>query len=348
MQTRVSVQTSARLHLGFLDLNGGFGRRFGSFGLAIDRPVTALTIFRARAPSVEGPEAERVAAHIEILRRHLNLSATYGVRIEEAIPAHAGLGSGTQLAFALAAGLRRLEGLPEDFASDALLLQRGGRSGIGAALFSRGGLVVDGGHGPQTVLPPVLCHLPFPEDWRVILVMDSTFAGIHGADEQAAFAALPQFPAAAAADICRRLLMQALPALAERDLAQFGQAVGHIQLILGIISLPPKVAPAIQAPESARSSAASRISAPRGSAKAPGGRPALPLPPATMKRRDLSGWFRKKGARKRRRAGPIRSWSFARPSTGAPSTSRRRYLHITATRQLVSLKPRSMTNASRS
>jgi beta-RFAP synthase len=233
MQTRVSVQTSARLHLGFLDLNGGLGRRFGSFGLAIDRPVTALTIFRARATSVEGPEAERVAAHIEALRRHLHLSSAYGVRIEEAIPAHAGLGSGTQLAFALAAGLRRLEGLPEDFASDALLLQRGGRSGIGAALFSRGGLVVDGGHGPQTVLPPVLCHLPFPEDWRVILVMDSTFAGVHGAAERAAFAALPQFPAAAAADICHRLLMQALPALAERDLPQFGRAVGHIQAILG-------------------------------------------------------------------------------------------------------------------
>ncbi len=39
-----------------------------------------------------------------------------GSGFEQAIPAHAGLGSGTQLAFALAAGLRRLEGLPEDFA----------------------------------------------------------------------------------------------------------------------------------------------------------------------------------------------------------------------------------------
>lgn len=233
MQTRVSVQTSARLHLGFFDLNGSLGRRFGSFGLAIDRPVTALTITRAQENFVEGPDAGRVLAHVEALQRHLNLSAAYGVRIDEAIPAHAGLGSGTQLAFALAAGLRRLEGLPEDFAGDALLLQRGGRSGIGAALFSRGGLVVDGGHGPNTVLPPVLSHLPFPEDWRVILVMDSGFEGVHGADERAAFAALPKFPASAAADICHRLLMQALPALVERDLPQFGRAVSHIQALLG-------------------------------------------------------------------------------------------------------------------
>jgi beta-RFAP synthase len=233
MQTRVSVQTSARLHLGFFDLNGELGRRFGSFGLAIDKPVTALTISRAPQLAIEGPDADRVASHVETLSRHLGLSAAYAVRIDQAIPAHAGLGSGTQLAFALAAGLRRLEGRPEDFRGDALLLQRGQRSGIGAALFSRGGLVVDGGHGPQTVLPPVLCHLSFPEDWRVILVMDSAFAGVHGADERAAFAALPKFSASAAADICHRMLMQALPALVERDLPQFSEAVSHIQAILG-------------------------------------------------------------------------------------------------------------------
>jgi beta-ribofuranosylaminobenzene 5'-phosphate synthase len=233
MQTSVSVQTSARLHLGFFDLNGELGRRFGSFGLAIDRPVTSLTISRAPKLVVEGPDADRVAAHVEVLSRHLGVPANFAVTIDQAIPTHAGLGSGTQLAFALAGGLRRLENRPDDFPGDALILQRGQRSGIGAALFSRGGLVVDGGHGPATVLPPVLCHLPFPEDWRVILVMDSAFAGVHGAEERAAFAALPKFSAQAAADICHRMLMQALPALVERDLPQFGQAVSHIQVILG-------------------------------------------------------------------------------------------------------------------
>ncbi len=104
MQTRVSVQTSARLHLGFFDLNGSLGRRFGSFGLALDRPVTTLTVFRAPELTLGGPDADRVGAHIEALRAHLHLDATYGVRVEQAIPAHAGLGSGTQLAFALAAG----------------------------------------------------------------------------------------------------------------------------------------------------------------------------------------------------------------------------------------------------
>ncbi|TAL78081.1 MAG: GHMP kinase, partial [Beijerinckiaceae bacterium] len=54
MASSVRVETSARLHLGFLDLNGGAGRKFGSLGLALDGPVTELTIRRSDAPGVEG------------------------------------------------------------------------------------------------------------------------------------------------------------------------------------------------------------------------------------------------------------------------------------------------------
>ena len=43
----VTVTVPARLHLGFLDLNGGLGRRFGGIGLAIGGLGTRLTIERA-------------------------------------------------------------------------------------------------------------------------------------------------------------------------------------------------------------------------------------------------------------------------------------------------------------
>lgn len=233
MHVSVRVTASARLHLGFLDLNGSTGRRFGSLGLAIDRPVTSLAIERAKTDRVDGPECERVGAHLAALRASLGLKGCYRVTIREAIPAHAGLGSGTQLALALAAGLRRIEDLPPDTAGDALFLERGARSGIGAALFVTGGFVVDGGHGSAKTLPPILCRLKFPEDWRVILVMDAAVKGVHGTREREAFASLPQFSAAAAADICRSVLMQALPAVIERDLAQFGNAISDIQTLLG-------------------------------------------------------------------------------------------------------------------
>jgi beta-ribofuranosylaminobenzene 5'-phosphate synthase len=43
----VRVVAPARLHLGFLDLHGGLGRKFGSLGVTLDEPRTALTVRRA-------------------------------------------------------------------------------------------------------------------------------------------------------------------------------------------------------------------------------------------------------------------------------------------------------------
>ena len=231
----VTVQANARLHLGFLDLNGDLGRRFGSIGLCLDQPSTLVRV--SHAPDgrhhANGPEAERALRHLAALSAALGLKRGFRLDIEAAIPAHTGLGSGTQLALAIAAAVRVVSGLARDTRADALLLHRGARSGIGAALFDHGGLVVDGGQGAVAGVPPVLARLAFPESWRIILVHDTAMQGIHGADEPAAFAALAPFPATASAEICRLVLMQALPALAEQDIAPFGQAITRIQALLG-------------------------------------------------------------------------------------------------------------------
>src|SRR4051812_4446178 len=151
----VTVRAPARLHLGFLDMNGGLGRRFGSLGLAIDAYETRISARSAAEMSVGGVEAERV--------RHLlgQLSPAIGSRscaisIESAIPAHTGLGSGTQLALALAAALHHLGGHAGDVSQYALLTGRGARSGSGIGLFATGGLVVDAGHRQTTAVPPVI------------------------------------------------------------------------------------------------------------------------------------------------------------------------------------------------
>jgi len=229
----VMVTAAARLHLGFLDMNGGLGRRFGSLGLAIDRPSTRLTLRRASVPSAEGMEVERAGEYLALLTRAFNLSPAYSLTVHEAIPAHAGLGSGTQLALAVATALRRLEGLPPDHASDALLLRRGARSGIGLGLFEQGGFIVDGGHGARTATPPVIARMDFPPQWRVIIVLDPCTEGVHGGEEQAAFARLADFEAGLAGEICRLVLIKALPALAEQDIGAFGDAIARLQEIAG-------------------------------------------------------------------------------------------------------------------
>jgi beta-RFAP synthase len=229
----VSVSVPARLHLGFLDLNGGLGRKFGSIGLALDRPVTRITLRAARRTSVSGPDSARAQRCLATIIDALDLPGSYALEIDEAIPPHSGLGSGTQLALAIAAAMRRLNRLPLDVRGDAALLDRGARSGIGIALFSTGGVVVDGGRTPEGPPPPVVAHQPFPETWRILLMFDRDAIGVHGKQERDAFSTLPPFPAEDAAQLCRRVLMQALPALAERDIANFGAAIGEIQARLG-------------------------------------------------------------------------------------------------------------------
>jgi beta-RFAP synthase len=229
----VTVTVPARLHLGFLDLNGGLGRRFGSIGLAIHGLRTSITISAASRMGVTGPDNERVHGYLKTMQRALDSESAYHVRINEIVPAHAGLGSGTQIALAVAAGVRRFHGLPLDVRGDAIRLGRGARSGVGIGLFDHGGLVVDGGRGPLTTAAPVVSRMQFPDHWRILVVLDPHRQGMHGADERDVFNKLAPFSDAEAAHLCRLVLMKALPALAECDIAGFGSAIKEMQMLLG-------------------------------------------------------------------------------------------------------------------
>ena len=99
----VQVKTTARLHLGFLDLAGDLGRRFGSIGLAIDGFETRLELREAPSFEALGEERERGAHIARRIAESLGLGLDKELVITNAIPAHAGLGSGTQLALAIAA-----------------------------------------------------------------------------------------------------------------------------------------------------------------------------------------------------------------------------------------------------
>ena len=223
----------ARLHLGFLDLNGGLGRRYGSIGLAIEEPATELVVRRAAAPATSGPEAGRAARSIARFADAFGLSGSYGVSVARAIPAHAGLGSGTQLSLAIGTALARLEGLDRTPRAIGEMETRGARSAIGMAAFECGGFIVDGGRGQTDRAPPVLMRADFPPEWRILLVLDRASQGVHGDRELQAFAALPPFPEGRAAHLCRLVLMRLIPALIERDIDAFGAAISEIQAIVG-------------------------------------------------------------------------------------------------------------------
>jgi beta-RFAP synthase len=226
------ITAPARLHLGFLDLNGGLGRQYGSIGIAIDRPSTELTIAKATENSATGAENRRA---LKLLRKFTDegQSGAYAIDIAKAIPAHAGLGSGTQLALAVGAAIARLEGRELSAADLAALGERGARSGIGLEAFASGGFIIDGGKGKSDRPPPLTLRTDFPERWRIMLILDPNFAGVSGEAETTAFAGLPRFPESKAAHICHLVLMKLVPGLKEEDIEAFGSAVTEIQEIVG-------------------------------------------------------------------------------------------------------------------
>lgn len=238
---RTIVQAGARLHLGFLDLNGACGRRYGSIGVTLERPRCTVEA----APAEPGAAVAASEPVTGILERLGLEPGTVAVRIVETIPLHAGFGAGTQVALAVALAATRAAGRPAPIRDLARRLGRGQRSGIGVAAFERGGLVIDAGHpvedhgaavatdaqGPEP--PPVILQHPLPDDWHFVLAGPRAAPGLSGPREERAFRDLPPMDAERVGRICRLTLMQVAPAVLAGDIRTFGGAITEIQAIVG-------------------------------------------------------------------------------------------------------------------
>lgn len=230
---RIAVTTSSRLHMGFFDLNGGLGRRFGSIGLSLQAPVTSLKVSPSSTFTANGDGAERALKIAKQLVQALDIQGGVHIELDRVIPEHSGLGSGTQLSLAIGMAISTLYQRDLSVNQIAVLTKRGARSGVGLGTFSSGGLIVDGGRASTSLVPPVVARAEFPQDWPILLIFDKGHLGVHGAQELAAFQDLPTFPEASAAALCRHVLLQALPAIAERDLPAFGHAIQALQAVTG-------------------------------------------------------------------------------------------------------------------
>lgn len=228
-QQQVEVTTCARLHMGFFDLNGGIGRRYGSMGLSLNAPHTRISV--SLGESKELPEY--VERSKRALLQHFGIQAPIQIEIVDEIPRHAGLGSGTQMALAIGAALSHLFDLKLSLREIAQCIGRGARSGIGVGTFASGGLVVDGGVNASKQVPPIIAHHAFPEAWRVLLIFDYQYVGVHGPAEIQAFKVLSDKSLVSTQQLSHQVLMQGLPALVEQDLPAFGQVVSALQAYNG-------------------------------------------------------------------------------------------------------------------
>jgi beta-RFAP synthase len=234
MSEAVFVEAPARLHFGILDLRGSLGRWFGGVGTAAPAPALLVSAAAADALEICGEDAVRAEAFARQYLAHYDVRGGARITVHRALPSHAGLGSGTQLALAVARALAEIYGLPTATEVLAEAVGRTRRSAIGTWTFAGGGLVLEGGRRREGEgVAPLIARLPFPKTWRCVVAIPDGAAGISGSQEAAAFAHLPLPPEREVERVSHLVLMALLPALAEADLERFGSALTSIQSITG-------------------------------------------------------------------------------------------------------------------
>jgi beta-RFAP synthase len=125
-------------------------------------------------------------------------------------------------ALAIAAGRSELDALQL-----ACRVGRGERSALGVHGFAQGGFLVEAGKCGTETVAPLVARMDFPEPWRLVLAVPQGPAGLHGMAERKAFEHLENrgLIASQAETLCRLVLLEMLPALAQRDLTAFGECL---------------------------------------------------------------------------------------------------------------------------
>jgi beta-RFAP synthase len=201
----------------------------------VDPPAVEVTITRAERFAAKGALSDRVAQYANTLLRQWRLSSLPACEITvQSPPDHVGLGVGTQVGLAVAAGLRRFLDLPELSIEElASSVGRGARSAVGTHGFQLGGLIVDAGKKPGQPLGALLRRVALPAAWRMVLVRFGCTAGLAGDHETHAFARLPPVPEDVTRELWRITGEAMLPAVEHADCGAFGDAVYQFGRLAG-------------------------------------------------------------------------------------------------------------------
>jgi len=239
----IVVEAPSRLHFGLLSFPAGPywpnhlgqenipARRFGGVGLMTRSPGMSLRLRPAKDWSARGPLADRALAFARGFSESLMAKGSgipgqpQYILIDRSAPEHVGLGTGTQLGLSVARGLSVAWDLEMDAEELAGHVGRAARSALGYHGFFHGGFLVEAGQSKTAAVSPLIARVPFPESWRIVVVIPPVGTGLHGQEENEAFQHLQDLPLSQTDRLCRLVLLGLLPALIEKNLAAFGEAL---------------------------------------------------------------------------------------------------------------------------
>lgn len=249
----MKIETSARLHLSLIDLNGSEGRIDGGIGITLKDPTleiecienddsTNILFDNSISKDLINKEySQKILEATNNMKKYLSIDTEYTFKINKIYPIHHGLGLGTQLLLSVGQLISQLNDTPLEINQIAKIIQRGGTSGIGVESFNHGGFIVDGGHKKNikkdflpssysTVSPPpILARYDFPKKWNIILVIPDIPGGASGKKEKDIFQSYTPININDVEKISYLTLMKLMPAVIEEDLQCFSDAINKIQ-----------------------------------------------------------------------------------------------------------------------
>lgn len=263
----VTIDTTARLALCLIDMNGEKGRVDGCVGFSIKKPNLSLTAaLMKEQPStylqIENVNLQEQQIIKNVVERYVDLKVIRNglkVKINSLFSSHQGLGMGTQLRLSIAAAICTLNNVKFDNVSLANQVARGGTSGIGVWSFAKGGFIIDGGHSFGEGLdknsfipssksvckpPPLLFQKDFPDEWKILCFEPCSHQKIFGETEYRLFRDNCPVSRLEVNELSAIVLMTMLPALVEKNLANFNFSIEAMQMI-GFKSVVWKAQPQI-------------------------------------------------------------------------------------------------------
>jgi beta-RFAP synthase len=227
-----TIDSPARLHLGFMELNDNNSRVFGSIGLAITNFKLKQSIQFSKDFDVICDEKNiklRIEEIIELFSKSYKIKKCR-LTVSDFIPLHKGLGSGTQVSLCTGFLISSFNNLNLSIENISKFLRRGQRSGVGVETFKSGGFIIDTGKLKGSISPPQkLIDIKWPKDWQIILITSTNVSGFHGKKESSEFAKLTNVSSKFAKENCFNLLMKIIPGLLENDFNAFANGIQKIQ-----------------------------------------------------------------------------------------------------------------------
>ncbi|MFT5525699.1 MAG: beta-ribofuranosylaminobenzene 5'-phosphate synthase [Pirellulaceae bacterium] len=236
MTASLTVTAPTRLHFGLLSF-GNTGRQFGGTGVMLETPRLQLTICKADKFSAlgQGNLPQRVSEFAgRWAQHHQRLLPNCEVEIVDCPAQHVGLGVGTQLGLAVAAGLSAWVDLPRQNAVElGTSVGRGLRSAVGTYGFVGGGFIVERGKLKEPI-SPLDCQIDVPPQWRFVLIRPQVKCSVWGAEEQSNFDQLPPVTEETTNRLVDILKHKVVPGVATDDfdlfsagLYSYGQIAGN-------------------------------------------------------------------------------------------------------------------------